>query len=214
MAKAKKPKKNNRHKSGVMSRSDIPYAQRIAMQQHTDIVNCRNHAAQITMFCMSIAMYEVEGIGYKRLVRFSLHFKDIVDEFYEDIDVGMAHAKRRMEQMGMPISGEFFTVKQDGATVREQQVHDHALQAAQVAQICGAIALNDEFGFGAERQQKISEKTNELSARYAKEGKGFLLEKMAQIGFLIVDGEVRAFIGDDGNAVTPANAKKEGFPNV
>jgi len=25
---------------------------------------------------------------------------------------------------------------------------------------------------------------------------------------------VRAFIGDDGNAVTPANAKKEGFPNV
>ena len=112
MAKVKKPKKNNRHKAGVMGRSDIPYAQRIAMQQNRDIVNCRNHAAQITMFCMSIAMHEVEGIGYKRLVRFSLHFKDIVDEFYEDPEVGMAHAKRRMEQIGMPISGEFFSVKQ------------------------------------------------------------------------------------------------------
>ena len=214
MAKVKKPKKNNRHKAGVMGRSDIPYAQRIAMQQNRDIVNCRNHAAQITMFCMSIAMYEVEGIGYKRLVRFSLHFKDIVDEFYEDPEVGMAHAKRRMEQIGMPISGEFFSVKQEGATVREQQVHDHALQAAQIAQFCGAIAMNDEFGFGQERQQKISEKANELSARYAKEGKGFLLEKMAEIGFLIVDGEARAFIGDDGKAVTPTQARKEGYPNA
>lgn len=214
MAKVKKPKRNNRHKAGVMSRSDIPYAQRIAMQQHSDIVNSRNHAAQITMFCLSIAMYEVKGIGYKRLVRFSLHFKDIVDEFYEDPEVGMAHAKRRMEQMGMPISGEFFSVKQEGATVREQQVHDHALQASQVAQICGAIAMNDEFGFGKDTQEKIAVRTNELSARYAKEGKGFLLEKMAEIGFLIVDGEVRAFIGDDGKAVTPTQARKEGFPDA
>ena len=36
----------------------------------------------------------------------------------------------------------------------------------------------------------------------------------AEIGFLIVDGEVRAFIGDDGKAVTPTQARKEGFPDA
>lgn len=214
MAKAKKPKHNNRRKSGIMKRSDIPYAQRVAMQQHNDIVVNRDHSAKITMFCMSVAMHELEGIGYKRLVKFSLHFKEIVDEFYEDPEVGMAHAQRRMEQLGMPISGEFYAVEVPGLTKRDQQIHDHALQAAQIALICGAIAMNDEFGFAKERQTRISERVNELSAQYNKEGEKFLLEKMEKIGFLIVDGQVRAFLGDDGVAVTPARARKEGFPDA
>lgn len=139
MAKVKKQKKGVKRKGGIMGRSDIPFAQRVAMQQRNDIIVNRDHAAKITMFCMSVAMNELEGIGYKRLVKFSLHFKEVVDEFYEDVDLGMAHAKRRMEQMGMPISGEFYAVEVPGLTKRDQQIHDHALQAVQIALICGAI---------------------------------------------------------------------------
>lgn len=211
MAKVAKKKRTHR---GVMGQSNIPYAQRLMMQQHSDIVASRNQSSKITMFCMSIAMHELEGIGYKRLVKFSLHFKEIVDEFYEDPEVGMAHAQIRMEQMGMPISGEFYAVEVPGLSKRNQQIHDHALQAAQISLICGAIAMNDEFGFSQKRQTRISDRASELAAEYKKKGEKFLLEKMEKIGFLIVDGEVRAFLGDDGEAVTPARARKEGFPDA
>lgn len=199
MAKCKK-KKSKAH--GIMGRSDIPYAQRMAIQRKSDIIVNRDHAAKIAMYCLSVAMYEEEGIGYKRLVRFSFRHQAVIEEFYEDIDVGMAHAKQRMEQMGMPISGELFTYDAEGQTKWEREIGNHRLQSVQIALICGAIAMNDEFGFGQERQFRISERANEYTARYAKEGEQFLLDKMEKIGFMIVDGEVNACVDDDGNAMT------------
>lgn len=203
--------KKGRKKGGILGASHIPYAQRIAIQQQSDIAVNRHHSAKIAMFCLSLAMHELEGVGYKRLVQFSLRYKEIEDEIYEDLEVGMAHAKRRMEQIGMPISGELYSVVVPGLTKREQQVHDHALQAAQVSLICGAIAMHDVFGYGKERQERISKRSQELSDRYSREGEAWLLAEMEKIGFLIVDGEVRAFLADDDKPITPARARKEGF---
>lgn len=104
---------------GMMARSDIPYAQRLRMQQQSNIVANREHAARVTLYCMSVAMNELEGIGYRRLIRFASRYRQYEDEFYQDIHVGMAHAKRRMEQMGMPISGEFFSERIEGKTRRQ-----------------------------------------------------------------------------------------------
>lgn len=203
MAKGKK-----KRVGALMGRSDIPYAQRLAMQHHDDIVVIRDHAAKISMYCMSVAMHDLEGIAYTRLVRFSLRFKEIVDEFYEDPELGMAHAKHRMEQFGMPISGEFFHyVKLPGLSKRTQELNDHSLQAAQIALICGAIAMNDEFGFGQERQTRISERVNELSDRYNREGEKFLLDEMKKIGFPIVNGNVMAYVDGDMKAVHPRHAE-------
>lgn len=201
MSKGKKSKGKGKGR-GIMNRSDIPYAMRMAMQHHSNIVMNRNHAAKIAMYCLSVAMHELEGIGYKRLVRFSFRHKDVIDEFYEDPEVGMAHAKHRLDQLGMPISGEFYSVMLEGLSKKEQEIQANRLQAVQIALICGAIALNDEFGFGQERQKRISQRSNELSARYAKEGEGFLLDEMEKIGFPVIDGEVMAYMDDDGNAVT------------
>lgn len=203
--------KKGRKKGGILGASHIPYAQRIAMQQRDRIAVNRHHSAKIAMFCLSLAMHKLEGVGYKRLVQFSLRYKEIEDEIYEDLEVGMAHAKRRMEQIGMPISGELYSVAVPGLTKREQQVHDHALQAAQVSLICGAIAMHDVFGYGKERQERISKRSQELSDRYSREGEAWLLAEMEKIGFLIVDGEVRAFLADDDKPITPARARKEGF---
>lgn len=203
--------KKKRQRTGIMGASHIPYAQRIAMQQQSAIVVNRHHSAKIAMFCLSLAMHELEGVGYKRLVQFSLRYKEIEDDFYEDPEVGMAHAVRRMEQIGMPISGELYAVLVPGLSKKQQQVHDHALQAAQVSLICGAIAMNDVFGYGQERQERISKRANELSERYSREGDAWLLAEMEKIGFLIVNGEVRAFLDDDNKAITPARAKKEGY---
>lgn len=191
-----------RKSKGLMDRTDIPYAVRMAMKHQNDIIVNRNHAAKITMYCNSVAMYELEGIGYKRLIRFAQHFKEIIDEFYEDPELGMAHAKRRLAQMGIDISGDFYSVLIDGLSKKQQEIQDNRLQAAQIAIICNAIAMNDVFGFGQERQDRIAEKAQEYSARYAKEGEKFLLEKMEKIGFVIDNGEVIAFADDDGNAIT------------
>lgn len=205
----KKGKKSGKRNPSLMGRSDIPFAQRLAMQQSNAIVANRNHAAKISMFTTSVALNEVEGVGYKRLVRYSLHFKEVVDEFYEDPIMGMAHAKHRMEQMGMPISGEFYCVKVDGLSRKEQEVHDHALQASQVALICAAIAMNDEFGFGKERQDRINARRAELAKRYNEEGEQFLLDALGKIGFEIVGGEARCYMDDNDNIVTPKQFRKE-----
>lgn len=194
--------KGKKKSRGIMDRSDIPFAQRIALQHQHDIVMGRDHAAKIAMWCLSIAMYEEEGIGYKRLVRFSYRHKEVIDEFYEDPVVGMAHAKQRMEQIGMPISGEFYTIEIKGQSKRQQDVDNHRVQAMQIALICGTIAMNDEFGFGQERQFRISQKAKDLSAEYVKKGEKFLMDKLEKIGFLIVDGEAKACIDEDGNAVS------------
>lgn len=202
MAKGKK-----KRGGALMGRSDIPYAQRLAMQHRDNIVVNRDHAAKIAMYCMSVAMHDLEGIGYMRLVRFSQHFKEVVDEFYEDPELGMAHAKHRMAQFGMPISGDFYAAKVPGLTKKAQEIHDHSLQAVQIALICGAIAMNDEFHFGQERQTRISERVNELSDRYSREGEGFLLEEMAKIGFPIVNGTVMVYVDEDMKAVHPRQAE-------
>lgn len=203
--------KKGRKKGGILGASHIPYAQRIAMQQQSTIAANRNHSAKIAMFCLIVAMHQLEGVGYKRLVHFSLRYKEIEDEFYEDPELGMAHAVRRMEQIGVPISGELYAILVPGLSKKQQQVHDHALQAAQVSLICGAIAMNDVFGYGKERQERISKRSQELSDRYSREGEAWLLAEMEKIGFLVVDGQVRAFLDDDNKAITPAKARKEGF---
>ena len=193
---------------GIMGRSDIPLAQRLQMQRNADIVGIRQQSAKAIMFCTSVALHELEGIGYKLLVKFALRFKEINDEFYEDPVVGMVHAKHRMQDMGMPISGELFTVPSGG---RNAQLQNHSLQASQIAQICGAIAMNDVLKLGKTRQFRVSERVNELSARYALEGMDFLLEQMRKIGFVVVDGEVRAWLDDDGKPVTQKKAKELGL---
>lgn len=200
-----------RKNKGFMGRSDIPFAQRMQLQRQAEIVSIRNQAAKVAMFCRSVALHDVEGIGYKRLVRFSLHFKEVVDEFYEDVEVGMAHAAQRLAQMGRPISGELFTVEPDGRSKRRVEMQNNALQAAQIALICADIAMNDEFGFGQERQDRVAVYSEQLAARYKKEGEGFLLAELKKIGFLVVDGEVRAFLNDDDQPITPKQAEREGI---
>ena len=203
MSKVKKQRHKSKGKGrGIMNRSDIPYAQRMALKHQNDIKVNRNYSAKIAMYCNSISMYEVKGIGYKRLVRYAKHFKEVLDEFYADPELGMAHAKRRLEQMGMEISGEFYSIQMEGLSKKEQEIHDHSLQAVQIALICNAIAMNDVFGFGKESQYQIAQRAEELTEEYNKKGEQFLLEKMEKIGFVILDGEVMAFEDDDGNAIT------------
>ena len=208
MSKKKVKKPRNR---SLMNRSDIPYAQRLAMKHQSDIEYNREQSAKMYMYCLCKTLHEEEGIGYKRLVQFSLAFMELIKEFYADPEVGMAHVKQRLAQHGIEVSGEFFSVKLPGATEKEQEVHDHSMQAVQAAQLVGAVAMNDVFGFGQMRQERLREAVQRNTARYAKEGEGFLLEAMEKIGFVVQGNNVRAFIEEDGTPVLKSRTMKEGF---
>lgn len=204
MSKQKKGKKpHHRKQSGLMGRSDVPYALRLALDRQNEIRANRDHAAKIAMFCNAYAIHELEGIGYKRLVRLNFRHQQIIDEVYEDVDLGMAHLKQRLAQMGVEISGDLFTSPHTDVSKKELEIQTHRMQATQIALLCGIVAMNDEFGFGQERQERISNRVSELTGRYAKEGEKFLLDKMEEIGFEVVGGEARAYLDDDGKPMTP-----------
>jgi hypothetical protein len=107
----------------------------------------------------------------------------------------------------MPISGELYAVN----IVEKDDVQNHAAHAIQVALIVGTITANDHFGFGKDRLERLLTKTREYTARYAKEGEGFLLEEVQKLGFPIIDGRITAFMDDDGNPVVASRAIKEGY---
>lgn len=202
--------RKRRDKSGIMGRSDIPLAQRIRMQQRHNIGWSREHSARMTMYCWSVAMHMVEGKGYKSLVRFANRFREIDKEFYsQEIEYSMDQARRRLADMGIEISGEILLAPSDpGQTKRQMEVRHNIVQATQAAVICACIAANDVFGWAKVRLERVREKAEELTGRYAKEGEGFLLEYLEKLGFVIVDGHAVGFVDEDNN---PIRQKVEGL---
>jgi hypothetical protein len=77
--------------------------------------------------------------------------------------------------------------------------------------IASAISMNDVWGWGATVQDRIDLETIKVTEEYNKHGFDWLLGEMEALGFLVVDGEVRAFLDDDNKAVTPKRARKEGY---
>ena len=71
--------------------------------------------------------------------------------------------------------------------------------------------MNDVFGYGKTVQERIDLETNKVTGEYNEHGFDWLLGQMEKLGFLVVDGEVRAFLDDDNKAVTPKRARKEGY---
>lgn len=207
----KKKKHKKSHGRSLMDRSDIPYAERLKMQHQAEIDYHREHAARIYMYSLCKALHEKEKKGYKSLVRFSLVFMELIKEFYEDPELAMARIKRRLAQNGIEVSGEFYYMEVPGATAKDQEIHDNSMQATQAAQYVGAVAMNDVFGFANLRQDRLREAVRENTARYAKEGEGFLLDYMKKIGFKVEGNKVLAFVDDDGEPVPVSRAMKEGW---
>ena len=213
MSKGKK-KSGGRRNKGIMGASHIPYAQRLKQRQQDRIAASRHHSARVAMFCKSIGIHRVKGVGYKGLVKFSLRYKEVEDELYEDLEYGLAKAKERLAQMGMEISGELYVVQVPGLSKKDQEVYNHSMQSSQISMIASAISMNDVFGYGRIVQERIDQETIKVTEEYNQKGFDWLLGEMEKLGFLIVDGEVRAFLDDDDKPITPAKARKEGYPDA
>lgn len=103
MSKSSKPK---------FQRSDIPYAERLLMQKRQNIANHRNEAAMIALQVACVALNDTEGLGYTRLSRFAKRLQELIKEYYEDPEVGDAHLKTRLEQLGFIVKdGHMYCVE-------------------------------------------------------------------------------------------------------
>lgn len=99
-------------KKSVMGRSDIPYADRLLMQKRQNIADHRNDAAMIALQVACVALNDTEGLGYVRLSRFAKHLQELIAEYYADPDVGDAHLKTRLEQLGFIVKdGHMYCVE-------------------------------------------------------------------------------------------------------
>lgn len=201
---AKNKRQHRQRRGGLMGRSDIPYTQRLKMQQTGNINWSREQGARVVMWCWAVALHQVKGIAYTRQIRFEQRFREVDREFYsQEIEVSLAHAKHRLASMGIQINGELMVAPpEEGRTVREMEIKNHIVQAVQCATICGCIAANDVFGYAQKPLEEIRNRVEELTARYAKEGDGFLLGYMKEkLGFQVRDGRVYGFTDEDGRPV-------------
>lgn len=203
-------KKHRRSKTGLMGRSDIPYAQRLQMQQRSHISWSREQGARIYMYAFAAAAHQIHGKGYVSLVRFAARFREIDREFYGsgDIEYSMDQAKRRLHQMGIDISGEIALAGNTGGySKREMEIKHNIAQSTQGAGICATIAANDTWGWADKRIRPVLDLTQEHMRRYAKEGEQFLLDYLEKLGFAIVDGHVVGFVDENDE---PVRQKAEG----
>lgn len=204
-------KRSHRPRDGIMGRSDIPFAQRIQMQQRSHIAWSREQGARIFMYAFAAAAHQIHGKGYVSLVRFANRFREIDREFYGsgDIEYSMDDARRRLAQMGITISGNIAVAQNtEGCTRRKMEVKHNIAQATQAAGICATIAANDVWGWADKRLQPVLDLAQEHMARYAKEGEGFLLEYLEKLGFVIVNGHAVGFVDENDQ---PVRQKVEGL---
>lgn len=204
-------KRSHRPRDGIMGRSDIPFAQRIQMQQRSHIAWSREQGARIFMYAFAAAAHQIHGKGYVSLVRFASRFREIDKEFYGsgDIEYSMEDARRRLAQMGITISGDIALAKNTGNyTRRQMEVKHNIAQSTQGAGICACIAANDTWGWADKRLQPVLDLAQEHMHRYAREGAQFLLDYLEKLGFVIVQGHAVGFVDEDNN---PVRQKVEGY---
>lgn len=82
------------------------------MEKRATIAEHRNEAAMIALQIACVALNDTEGLGYKRLSVFAKRLQELVAEYYEDPEVGAAHLKTRLEQLGFLVKdGHMFCVE-------------------------------------------------------------------------------------------------------
>ena len=85
------------------ARSDIPYKDRLLMKKYSEIADHRNEAAQVALQVACVALNDTEGLGYTRLSRFAKRLHELIQEYYDDPEVGQAHLMQRLKQLGFLI---------------------------------------------------------------------------------------------------------------
>lgn len=96
-------------------RSDIPYKDRLLMNQYANVADHRDHAARTALKIATVALNDTERMAYLRLARFAKRQQALTEVYYTDPVYQEAKLDERLEGMGFEVvNGRIF-----GATDEE-----------------------------------------------------------------------------------------------
>lgn len=106
--------KKIRTKSKGVQRSDIPYKDRLMVNQFANIAQHRDHSALVANKVGMVALNDTEGLGYLRLSRFAKRYHFLNEEYYKDPEYQEAKLDQRLRQLGFLVEdGRVFCAEDD-----------------------------------------------------------------------------------------------------
>ena len=106
--------KKIRTKSKGVQRSDIPYKDRLMVNQFANIAQHRDHSALVANKVGMVALNDTEGLGYLRLSRFAKRYHFLNEEYYQDPEYQEAKLDERLKKLGFLVEdGRVFCAEDD-----------------------------------------------------------------------------------------------------
>lgn len=105
--------KNVRTKAKGMQRSDIPYKDRLMVNQFANIAQHRDHSAVVANKIGMVALNDLKGMGYIQLTRWGLLYNSLNEEFYSDPEYQEAKLDERIRKMGFVVENGKVIVAED-----------------------------------------------------------------------------------------------------
>lgn len=102
--------KNN---SNRVQRSDIPYKDRLMVNQFANIAQHRDHSAIVANKIGMVALNDLKGMGYVQLTRWGLLYNLLNEEFYTDPEYQEAKLDERIRKMGFVVENGRVIVAED-----------------------------------------------------------------------------------------------------
>ena len=114
MRKETNMSKKIRTKSKGVQRSDIPYKDRLMVNQFANIAQHRDHSALVANKVGMVALNDTEGLGYLRLSRFAKRYHFLNEEYYQDPEYQEAKLDERLKKLGFLVEdGRVFCAEDD-----------------------------------------------------------------------------------------------------
>lgn len=106
--------KKVRTKSKGVQWSDIPYKDRLMVNQFANIAQHRDHSALVANKVGMVALNDTEGLGYLRLSRFAKRYHFLNEEYYKDPEYQEAKLDERLKKLGFLVEeGRVFCAEDD-----------------------------------------------------------------------------------------------------
>lgn len=160
--------KKVRTKTKGVQRSDIPYKDRLMVNQFANIAAHRDNSALVANKVGMVALNDTEGLGYLRLSRFAKRYHFLNEEYYQDPEYQEAKLDERLKKLGFLVEeGRVFCAEDEEDNIVSTDtlalcpeilfIRDQLSTADQFAQVAEEAV---ELAHAAMKMQRILTGTN------------------------------------------------------
>ena len=146
--------KKVKNKSKGIQHSDIPYKDRLMVNQFANIAQHRDHSALVANKVGMVALNDTEGLGYLRLSRYAKRYHFLNEEYYQDPEYQEAKLDQRLRQLGFLV--------EDGRVYCAEDEDDNIVSTDTLA-LCPEILFIREQLSPADQFAQVAEEAVELA---------------------------------------------------